>query len=121
MKIARSVKQNAAVPRGRVQLRTSQLRGATCERGRPGLFFCAEIARHEEIESTLWAIFAQKNTTKKLIFLCFFTDVNSSQNEINVPFLCKKASHFDPCIYKPFLFLHLFTVFEKLVFYVYHM
>ena len=58
--------------------------------------------------------FCTKNTTKKLIFLCvFFTDVNSSQKEINVPFWCKKESHFDPCIYRPFLFLHLFHCFWK--------
>ena len=60
------------------------------------------------------SFFAQKNTTKKLIFLCLiFTDVNSSQKEINVPFWCKKESHFDPCIYRPFLFLHLFHCFWK--------
>ena len=60
------------------------------------------------------SFFCTKNTTKKLIFLCvFFTDVNSSQKEINVPFWCKKESHFDPCIYRPFLFLHLFHCFWK--------
>ena len=60
------------------------------------------------------SFFSQKNTTKKLIFLCLnFTDVNSSQKEINVPFWCNKESHFDPCIYRPFLFLHLFHCFWK--------
>ena len=57
---------------------------------------------------------AQKNTTKKLIFLCLiFTRVNSSQKEINVPFWCKKESHFDRCMYRGFLFLHLFHCFWK--------
>ena len=61
------------------------------------------------------SFFCTKNTTKKLIFLfVFFTDVNSSQKEINVPFWCKKESHFDPCIYRPFLFLHLFHCFWKI-------
>ena len=59
------------------------------------------------------SFFCTKNTTKKLIFLFFFTDVNSSQKEINVPFWCKKESHFDPCIYRPFLFWHLFHCFWK--------
>ena len=56
--------------------------------------------------------FLHKKHDEKLIFLCLdFTDVNSSQKEINVPFWCKKESHFDPCIYRPFLFLHLFHCF----------
>ena len=61
------------------------------------------------------SFFCTKNTTKKLIFLClFFTDVNSSQKEINVPFLCKKESHFDRCTYRGFLFLHIFHSFWTL-------
>ena len=60
------------------------------------------------------SFFAQKNTTKKLIFLCFcFTDVNSSQKEIKVPFWCQKESHFDRCTYRGFLFLHIFHSFWK--------
>ena len=60
------------------------------------------------------SFFAQKNTTKKLIFLCLiFTDMNSSQKEINVPFWCKKESHFDRCTYRGFLFLHIFHSFWK--------
>ena len=60
------------------------------------------------------SFFAQKNTTKKLIFLCLiFTDVNSSQKEINVPFWCKKESHFDRCTYRGFLLLHIFHCFWK--------
>ena len=70
----------------------------------------------------LHRFFPQKNTTKKLIFLSLiFTDMNSSQKEINVPFWCKKESRFDRCMYRGFLFLLIFTVFEKLVFYGYHM
>ena len=61
------------------------------------------------------SFFAQKNTTKKLIFLCLiFTDVNSSQKEINVRFLSKKESHFDRCTYRGFLFLHIFHSFWTL-------
>ena len=33
----------------------------------------------------------------------------------------KKETHFDSCTYRGFRFLHIFTVFEKLVFYGYHM
>ena len=54
------------------------------------------------------SFFAQKNTTNKLIFLCLiFTDMNSSQKEINVPFLSKKESHFDRCTHRGFLLLHV--------------
>ena len=61
------------------------------------------------------SFFAQKKTTKKLIFLCLiFTDVNSSRKEINVPFLCKKESHCDRCTYRGFLFLHIFHCFWKI-------
>ena len=59
------------------------------------------------------SFFSQKNTTKKFFFVFFFTDVNSSQKEINVPFWCKKESHFDRCICRPFLFLHIFHSFWK--------
>ena len=59
--------------------------------------------------------FLHKKHMKKLILLClFFTVVNSSQKGINVPFLSKKDSHFYRCMYRGFLFLHIFTVFEKL-------
>ena len=58
--------------------------------------------------------YLHKKHHEKVDFLVFiFTDVNSSQKEINVPFWCKKESHFDPCIYRPFLFLHLFHCFWK--------
>ena len=67
----------------------------------------------------LHRFFSQKNTTKKLNFWCFFTNVNSSQKEIKVPFWCQKESHFDRCTYRGFLFLHIFTVFEHLVLYMY--
>ena len=60
------------------------------------------------------SFFAQKKHHEKVVFLClFFTVVNSSQKEINVPFWCKKESHFDRCMYKGFLFLHLFHRFWK--------
>ena len=39
--------------------------------------------------------------------------MNSSQKEINVPFLSKKESHCDRCTYRGFLFLHLFHCFWK--------
>ena len=68
------------------------------------------------------SFFARKNTTEKLIFLCsLLTDVNSSQKEINVPFLSKKESHFDLCTCRGFQFLHFSFVFLKLVFSRYHM
>ena len=58
--------------------------------------------------------FLHKKHDEKLIFLCLdFTDVNSSQKEINVPFWCKKESHFDRCMYRGFLFLHIFHCFWK--------
>ena len=41
----------------------------------------------------------------------FFTDVNSSQKEIKVPFWCQKASHFDRCTHRGFMFLHIFHSF----------
>ena len=58
------------------------------------------------------SFFEQKNTTKKLNFLSLiFTDVNSSQKEITVPFLSEKESHCDRCTYRGFLFLLLFHCF----------
>ena len=52
--------------------------------------------------------FLNKKTPRKIDFLSLiFTDVNSSQKEINVPFWCKKESHFDRCMYRGFLFLHI--------------
>ena len=58
--------------------------------------------------------FLHKKHYEKVDFLCLiFTDVNSSQKEINVPFWCKKESHFDRCTYRGFLFLHLFHCFWK--------
>ena len=60
------------------------------------------------------SFFLQKNTTKKLNFGCFFfTDMNSSQKEIKVPFWCQKGSHFDRCTYRGFLFLLIFHSFWK--------
>ena len=56
--------------------------------------------------------FLHKKHNEKVDFFVFiFTDVNSSQKEINVPFLLKKESHCDRCTYGPFLFLHLFHCF----------
>ena len=58
--------------------------------------------------------FLHKKHYEKVEFLCFFfTDVNSSQKEIKVPFWCQKASHFDRCTYRGFLFSHIFHSFWK--------
>ena len=60
------------------------------------------------------SFFAKKKTPRKSWFFCvFFTDVNSSQKEIKVPFWCQKESHFDRCTYRGFLFLHIFHSFWK--------
>ena len=60
------------------------------------------------------SFFFTKKHHEKVDFLFFFTDVNSSQKEIKVPFWCQKESHFDRCTYRGFLFLHIFHSFWTL-------
>ena len=66
--------------------------------------------------------FLHKNTTKKLIFLCLiFTDVNASQEEINVPFCLKKNPSLRVVRIGLSCFYNFFTVLGKLVFSGYHL
>ena len=61
------------------------------------------------------SFFAQKNITKKIMFLCFQdTECNSTQTEINFQFLSQEEYPFDPCTYRGFLFLH-FSLFFKIL------